>query len=115
MPTTLYLDPDSWDLAVDAARNIAVATGPYATAQTVANSARLWKGEAPFNTDRGIPYESVLGGQYSERVLASMYEDEAMTVPNVQSVAAVLQFNRSSRKLGGQSQITLTDGAIVNV
>lgn len=114
--TTIYLDPENWDLALDANRNIALAADPYATAQSVANAARLWKGEAPFDADRGIPYESqILGGQVPERILASWYESEAETVPNVQSATAVLQFDRATRKLGGQIQVTLNDGTIVNV
>lgn len=116
MTTTLYLDPDSWDLTVDADRNIALAGVPYATAQTVANAARLWQGEAPFDTDRGIPYETeVLGKQVPERLLASWYEREALTVPNVQSADAVLQFDRNTRAITGQIQCTLTDGTVINV
>lgn len=114
--TTLYLDPDSWDLMVDADRCIALAADPYATAQSVANSARLWKGEAPFNNDRGIPYQTeVLGKQIPERLLASWYEKEALTVPNVQSANAVLQFARTSRGVTGQIQCTLNDGTVINV
>lgn len=114
--TTIYLDPESWDLALDANRNIALAADPYATAQSVANAARLWSGEAPFNTDRGMPYESqILGKQVPERILAAWYQREAESVPNVQSATAVLQFDRATRKLGGQIQVTLNDGTIVNV
>ena len=113
--STLYLDPDSWDLTVDASRCIAKALEPYATAQSVANAARLWKGEAPFNSDRGIPYEQVLGGKVPERVLSQWYQTEAETVPNVQSAVAVLEFDRATRNLGGQIQITLNDGTVVNV
>lgn len=114
--TTIYLDPESWDLVLDANRNIALAADPYATAQSVANSARLWAGEAPFNTDRGIPYATqILGKQVPERILSAWYEREARTVPNVQSASAVLQFDRSSRNLGGQIQVTLNDGTTINV
>lgn len=114
--TTIYLDPASWDLVLDADRNIAIAADPYATAQSVANSARLWRGEAPFNTDRGIPYaQDVLGQQVPERLLASFYETEALTVPNVSSATAVLQFDRTSRGVTGQIQCTLIDGTVINV
>lgn len=114
--TTMYLDPASWDLTVDAGRNIALAADPYATAQSVANACRLWTGEAPFNADRGIPYETeILGQQPPPRLLASWYEDEAETVPNVQSAVAVLQFDRTDRQLSGQIQCTLTDGTVINV
>jgi len=114
--SSLYLDPDTWDLDVDASRNIALATDQYATAQTVANACRLWAGEAPFNAERGIPYETeILGKQPPPSLLSSWYETEAHTVPGVASVVAVLQFDRVSRQLGGQIQCTLTDGTVINV
>lgn len=112
--STLYLVPETWDLAVDAKRCIAIATNPYQTAQSVANACRLWRGEAPFNTDRGIPYETeVLGQLTPERQLAGWYEDEARTVPNVASAIAII--NYANRALTGQIQVTLTDGTVINV
>jgi hypothetical protein len=112
--STLYLDPDSWDLVLDASHSIALAFTPYEQAQSVANACRLWKGEAPYNSDRGILYEtSVLGQQPPSRVLAGWYEDEALTVPKVATANAVLQY--LDRKLTGQIQCTLDDGTVINV
>jgi hypothetical protein len=112
--STLYLDPDSWDLALDADRSIAIALAPYEKAQTVANACRLWRGEAPFNTNRGVPYESeVLGKQPPPRVLSSYFEIEASTVPGIASATAVLQY--ANRGLTGQIQCTLDDGTVINV
>lgn len=116
MTTTLYLDPESWDLAVDAQRNIALASSVYCAAQTVANACRLWKAEAPFDTDRGIPYaEDILGKNPPIQLLNEWFIAEAETVPNVASVSAVLEFTRTDRNLGGQLQCTLTDGTVINV
>ena len=112
--STLYLDPGSWDLALDANRSIALAVAPYERAQSVANACRLWRGEAPYNTNRGIPYETeVLGKQPPQRVLAGWYEEEAVTVPGVDAAIAVLQYD--SRALTGQIQCTLDDGTVINV
>lgn len=116
MAKTLYLDPESWDLQVDAAGSIALAAEPYSTAQSVACACRLWRGEAPFNAERGIPYDAQILGQLPpQRVLASWYETEAASVPTVASAVALLQFDRDSRALGGQIQCTLTDGTVINV
>lgn len=112
--STLYLDPESWDLAVDAEGNIAMAFSPYEQAQTVANACRLWRGEAPFNTDRGIPYETdILGKQPPPRLLYGLFETEAKTVPRIASANAVLQYE--NRALSGQVQCTLDDGTVINV
>lgn len=111
---TLYLDPDSWDLTLDASGNIAVAVAPYERAQSVANACRLWRGEAPYNTNRGMPYnKEILGKQLPQRVLAGWYETEAVTVPGVASAIAVLQY--ADRALSGQIQCTLDDGTVINV
>ncbi len=112
--TTLYLDPDSWDLTLDATRSIALASAPYANAQSVANACRLWRGEAPYNTDRGIPYQDqVLGQLPPQRQLAGWYEGEALSVPGIQSATAVLQF--ANRALTGQIQCTLDDATVVSL
>jgi len=112
--STLYLDPVAWDLTLDASHSIALALPPYEQAQSVANACRLWKGEAPYNTDRGIPYEtSVLGQQPPARVLAGWYEGEALSVSKISTANAVLQY--SDRALTGQIQCTLDDGTVINV
>lgn len=112
--STIYLDPDTWDLTLDASHSIALALPPYEQAQSVANACRLWKGEAPYNTDRGILYETkVFGQQPPQRVLAGWYEDEALTVPRVVTANAVLQYD--NRALTGQIQCTLDDGTVINV
>lgn len=112
--STLYLDPASWDLTLDANHSIALALPPYERAQSVANACRLWSGEAPYNTNRGIPYETeILGKQPPQRVMAGWYEREAVTVPGVVSASAVLQYD--NRALTGQIQCTLDDGTVINV
>jgi hypothetical protein len=112
--STLYLDPETWDLTLDASRNIALAFAPYERAQSVANACRLWRGEAPFNADRGIPYQDqVLGQLPPQRQLAGWYEGEALTIPGIQTATAVLQFN--NRSLTGQIQCTLEDNTAVNI
>ena len=59
---TLLLDKD-WDLTLDKSGRIAVADGPYATAQNVANECRLFTDDACFDTERGIPYYVIALGQ----------------------------------------------------
>ena len=46
---SLLLVTDAWDICLDAAGNIALATPPYATAQSVANAIRLFQGELFFD------------------------------------------------------------------
>ena len=112
---TLYLNPETWDLDVDANGNIAKATSSYAIVQDVASACRMWEGEAPFATDRGIPYaDKILGQRPPALEMAGWYKTEAELVPGVDSVNVVLQYEQT-RAVSGQVQLTLTDGTIVNV
>lgn len=116
MYDTIFLNPDTWDLEIDASGNVAMANAPYAVAQDAASACRLWKNEAPYNTERGIPYEqSILGMLPTPQLLSNWYATECETVPNISNCTPVLQFTRSSRSLSGQLQLTLTDGTTANV
>lgn len=53
---TLRLNNETWDIGVDGYGNIGVVESNQRLAQDVASSVRVWKGELPFNTDRGINY-----------------------------------------------------------
>jgi hypothetical protein len=111
MLDTIYLIPETWDLAVDAYGNIAMANAPYAVAQDVASACRLWQGEAIYDTTRGLPYaDEILGQLPPSNILINWYKIESMTVPNVANSSIILQYDNSTRVLGGQIQLTLTDG-----
>lgn len=110
---TLYLDPQTWDLTVDASGNIAMASDPYAIAQDVASACRLWQGEALFDTSRGVPYKaSVLGQRPPVAMLTEWFRTEAKTVPGVVDATPILIFE--NRQLSGQIQIT-TETETINV
>ena len=79
---TLYLDPESWDLALDAEGNIALSAMPHA--QDVASAARLFAGEAWYDTDRGIPYfDETLGGRQPFALYRHRLIEAALSVPGV--------------------------------
>lgn len=116
MYDTIYLDPDSWDFALDISGNIAVANAPYSLAQDVASTCRLWFGEYIYDTTQGIPYqESILGHLLPVNVLAEMYNKSSLTVPDIATSNTLLQYNKERRTLSGQIQLTLTDGTVTNV
>ena len=112
---TVFLNPGNWDLDLDADSNIALSTSAYAVAQDVASQALLWSGEAPYNSDDGIPYEeAILGQRPSQASIAAWYEDEAVKVPDVAAASAFIEYE-GRRDITGQIQITLTDGTVINV
>lgn len=116
LPDTIFLNPDTWDLDIDARGCIALASTPYAQAQNVASACRVWQGECLLNTTRGVPYEAnVLGFRPTTSQVASWFQNEADQVQGVASSVAILSFDDGSRSLGGQIQLTLSDGTQTNV
>jgi hypothetical protein len=112
MASTLLLQRDVWDLAVDAAGNIAVASEPYAQVQDVASACRTFAGECYYDTSRGVPYfEQVFSGVTPTPILKARMAAEAKTVPGVASAIVALR-PISNRVVTGQVQITLDDGTV---
>jgi len=103
---TIFLHPETWDLIVDANGNIAMAENPYSISQDVASACRLWRGEALFDTTRGVPYKTgVLGQLPPLAMLTEWYKSESELVPEVVKATPVLTFE--NRQLGGQIQVKL--------
>jgi len=112
---TLLLDRDTWDLVLDAAGNIAMATPPYALAQDVASAVRTFLGEVWYDMTQGIPYFSeVLGKLPPAALLTQLISKQAKTVPGVVTAQCVITaFN--ARGVSGQIQFTDTSGASTHV
>lgn len=107
---SLLLDTVTWDLAIDTAGNIAVATDPYAMAQDAANACRLFAGELYFDTVPGVPYFSEILGQSPPVSLVKAYlVRAALRVPGVVS-AQVFISEWTDRTIRGQVQITDANG-----
>ena len=108
---TLYLDPSSWDLALDAAGNIAKASRPYALAQDAASAIKTFVGDCYYDQSLGLPYfTEILGQRPPAELLKAKFAAAALTVPGV--VAAEVFLTLTGRELGGQVQITDSAGVI---
>lgn len=107
---SLLLVVDAWDLCLDAAGNIAMATTPYSRAQSVANALRLFKAELWYNTAAGVPYfEEILGHAPPASVFEQYMVQAAMTVPGVVNAqCSIISIN--GRELTGQVTFTGDDG-----
>lgn len=107
--SSLLLDIDTWDVCLDASRNIALAQPPYAVAQSVANAIKLFKGECFYATNRGVPYfGQVLGKQPPLALFKALMVQAALSVPGV--VSAVCYVDKfTARAIQGQVLITDAD------
>jgi len=90
---TLFLLPDTWDLAIDSAGNIAVASDIYQQSQDVASACRTFARDVYFDQAAGIPYfENVLGQYGYPLALFKMHlEEAAKSIPGVVSANAQLK------------------------
>lgn len=104
---TLFLMPDSWDLALDASGNIAVASSTYQQAQDIASACRTIKQDMYFNQQDGIPYlTDILGkGKYPLALYRKYLQDAALTVPDVVSAEVELLLT-NERIVSGQIKFT---------
>jgi len=111
---TLTLN-SAWDLTLDGTGRIALTGDDMATAQNVANEARLFTNDAYFIQDQGIPHFIVeLGQQVSKSVLRSYLREAALRVSDVQEVLSVdiTDLDPETRNLSGDIQFTTVEGQI---
>jgi len=115
MAETLYLNPTTWDLDVDANGNIAVATGPYALAQDAASAVRTFAGECYYDTTLGVDHlGEILGHAPPLSLLKSRLEAAALTVDGVEK-AQLFVTAVAARAVQGQVQISDASGATAAV
>lgn len=107
---SLLLDTAVWDLVLDAAGNIAVATEPYRISQDVACAIKLFAGELWYDTSKGVPYFSTILGKappiefFKEQMVRA-----AKTVPGVVSATCVIE-SFENRGIKGYVSFTDTSG-----
>lgn len=108
---TLYLQPDSWDITLDSSGKIARSTQAYAIAQNVANTVRLFTGEAFFAMDEGIPHFDIELGKTRPAlsVLRARMCEAALNVEGVLDAQITLD-DVQERKLTGEILLTVADG-----
>lgn len=107
---TILLDTVAWDLVVDAAGNIAVASDPYALAQDAASAIRLFQGELWFDTAQGVPFwTQILGRSPPLALMKSKFVAAARTVPGVVAARCFITAI-TERRVSGQVQITDSAG-----
>ena len=112
MAATLLLDTLSWDLTVDTAGNIAVASEPYALAQDAASAIRTFAGEVYYNTLLGIPYfTQILGYAPPISLMKAYFNEAALTVPGVTTSQCFIT-SWDNRVVRGQVQISDENGNV---
>jgi hypothetical protein len=110
---TLLLNPSAWDITLDGSGRIALTHGDKATAQNVANEARLFTNDAYFIQDKGIPHFVIdLGRRINSAVVRSYLRRAANQVPDVKEVLTVniISIDTENRTLTGDIQFKTVEG-----
>ena len=111
---TLLLNPQTWDLTLNASGDIALATEPYSLAQDAASAIRLFYGEYYYDTTLGTNYFSTtLGKVPSIQLLKAQAVAAALTVPGVASAVCYIS-SVSNRQVQGQVQVTSSTGQVTS-
>jgi hypothetical protein len=108
MANTLPLNPDSWDLQLDAAGNLNLTTPDASIAQDVASAIRTFMGEAWYDASLGLPYfQAILGRRPPSSLLVAKIQQVAFSVAEVASVT-VTALRLIDRQLSGTVLVTST-------
>ncbi|MDA8485840.1 hypothetical protein NNO07_22465 [Pseudomonas resinovorans] len=104
----------AWDLQLDASGQIAMAEGPLAVAQSVANAIRLFTRDAYFDQTSGVPHFDIeLGHRPSPEVVKERLVRAALEVQDVDA-ATITTFEVVDRVATGSIEIQAF-GETVNV
>jgi hypothetical protein len=124
---TLALDPETWDLDVDAYGNWETfgdatgsgndANGPaMRMAQDVATQCLSWLGEVYYDATQGILYPQLLGGAPNLALVNATFSQQALTVPLVVQAFANFTFTAGkARALTGTLLTTDVNGNVATV
>jgi hypothetical protein len=115
---SLLLDTTTWDLCLDANRNIAIAADPYALAQDVSCAIRTFLAEVWYDETQGIPYFQTIFGKtppiavFQQLMVNATLNCRPTTADlYVKSAQCVLQsFNAANRVVIGQVQFVDSNG-----
>lgn len=110
MHKTILLDRTAWDLVLDSAGNIALASPPYALVQDVASAARTFLAECWYNTTLGVDYFGTMLGQLPpSSVITNGQSKAALTVPGVVTASCTID-SFDSRSVAGTISFTDESG-----
>jgi hypothetical protein len=107
---TALLDITEWDLVLDAAGNLAIATEPYQFSQDVASAIKLFLGELWYDIGKGVPYfTDVLGHNPPITYFQALMENAALTVPGVTKATCTIS-QLDNRTITGEVRFTTSTG-----
>ena len=115
MASTLFLNPATWDLTLDANLNIAVAPEPYALAQDAASAIKTFLGEVYWDTTKGVPYLQQIFGLTPPVALLKQYLVQAAmsASPRIATAQVFLSsLDPTTRILSGQVQLGSVQGQL---
>ena len=109
---SLKLDED-WDLTLDGANDLALCEGSEELSQNVAAAVRVWRGEAWYDINFGVPYTSILANLPPQSLVGARISQTAFAVDGVESIEVNLEPYNKTRVLRGNILINgVTNAAL---
>lgn len=107
---TLKLD-SNWDVTLNDLNDIAIAEGNERLAQDIASSVRVFKGELPFDINRGVSYDKP---DEIRNTLKNDMNEQALLVDGVEDSIVVFN-NLTDRLLNATIYATNKEGETITV
>lgn len=128
LPLSWNTEEDYWDLVLSNTRNweaidsdeLDPDTGAHIgeakyCAQTVANSCRMFRDDAYYFPQEGVPYfENVLGKKPPQSLIYAYLREASFRVPLVKNIT-ILDYAKVNRIISGEIRITTENGSVEDV
>lgn len=102
------------DLYLDEFGNIAIIEGQAQKAQDASTSIKVVKGECYFDTERGVPYNNVLGEPVNQSLIQEYVNSEAKRIEGVLGASAVFT-SFDNRDLNFDILVSTEEGVISGI
>ena len=114
---TLYIDPETRDLAFDEDGNLRMIDGDDSTAQAVRHTLLTWRGEFPLDITHGTAYEQVMGKKANELRRDDLPEVMREAIFQEDQISAVesLEATLDDRSVSAVFVASLSDGQKISM
>lgn len=97
------------DIALDSKGNWMIKEGQAQKAQDASTSIKVWEGECVFDTERGVPYDLILGKQPNYPLIQEYVNQEGKRIEGVLNCKAEFD-GLNNRNLDFNIQVTTDEG-----
>lgn len=102
------------DIYLDDLGNFAVIDGQAQKAQDASTSIKVVQGECYFDTERGVPYNNIMGERLNQSIIQEYVNSEAKRIDGVLGAQAIFE-DLSARELKFDILVSTEEGVISGI